>query len=221
MIPIAALFVDAKGCYAGFPGVHVWDIKRDARLYEGPWPVVAHPPCARWCMLAGLTQARHGLKRGEDGGCFESALNSVRRFGGVLEHPAHSRAWFAFGLPKPHPDGGWQRGLCGGWACQVEQGRYGHPARKATWLYAYGIDSAPSLRWGFSDFWPVDWRNGKQRREERSDAEAERKYAVVSWCGNRGLKDVPRVSKKQASATPHEFRDILIAIARSAAKVTS
>lgn len=92
---IAALFVQANGSYYGLPDVDPWDQKRDARLYPGPWPVVAHPPCSRWCRLAGLVEARWGHKRGEDGGCFAFALASVRRWGGVLEHPAYSDAWTA------------------------------------------------------------------------------------------------------------------------------
>lgn len=90
---IAALFVARRGVYAQLEGVDLWDERRDARTYAGPWPVVAHPPCSRWCRLAGLVEARWGHVRGDDGGCFASALQSVRVFGGVLEHPAYSLAW--------------------------------------------------------------------------------------------------------------------------------
>ena len=45
---IAALHVEYRGVYAGLPDVDLWDRDRDARTYAGPWPVVAHPPCARW-----------------------------------------------------------------------------------------------------------------------------------------------------------------------------
>lgn len=197
---IAALFVDARGCYAGLPDVDLWDEKRDARKYAGPWRVVAHPPCSRWCRLAGLVEARWGHKRGDDGGCFKSALASVRQWGGVLEHPAYSDAWPAFLLPEPDPLGGWQQGICGGWSCHVEQGRYGHPAKKATWLYAVVDDPSllPSLSWGSSP-------------DQKSTA-------LVSWCGNRvksGEKR-PRVGKRAASATPLPFRDLLLGIARTA-----
>ena len=209
---IAALFVARRGGYFGLPDVDPWDEARDARLYPGPHPVVAPPPCSRWCRLAGLVEARWGHKRGEDGGCFASALASVRRWGGVLEHPAYSDAWAAYDLPDPPPGGGWALTFCGGWVCHVEQGRYGHPAKKATWLYAHGTD-LPSLRWGAS-----------------SDQES---TALVSWCGNhtkkrwpmvsrchreepRGDYDVrPRLGKKAAAATPPEFRDVLLALARS------
>ncbi len=146
---VAALFVDPKGVYAGLEGVEVWDEARDARLYAGPWPVVAHPPCARWSRLAGFTEARFGLMRGEDGGCFAAALEAVRTFGGVLEHPAHSAAWARFGLPKPITHHGWTLGLEGGASCYVEQGRYGLPVKKATWLYAFGVE-LPELRWGYT-----------------------------------------------------------------------
>src|SRR5258708_3804871 len=61
---VAALYVDPNGVYASLPGVEVWDEARDARLYAGPWPVVAHPPCARWCRLAGFVEARFGYMRG-------------------------------------------------------------------------------------------------------------------------------------------------------------
>src|SRR3990167_2297049 len=104
---VAALFVDPRVVYSGLPDVEVWCEQRDARLYAGPWPVVAHPPCARWCRLAGLVEARWGHKRGEDGGCFEAALRAVRTWGGVLEHPAYRDAWDAFGLPVPPRHGGW------------------------------------------------------------------------------------------------------------------
>lgn len=195
--PIAALYVETGGHYFGVDGVDPWDAVRDARKYDGGTPVVAHPPCSRWCRLAGLVEARWGHKRGEDGGCFEHALATVRRVGGVLEHPAYSDAWPAFGLPKPPRSGGWIRGMCGGWSCHVEQVRYGHVAKKATWLYAYGVD-LPSLRWGSSP-----------------DCES---TALVSWCGNRvkSGESRPRVGKAAASRTPIEFRDVLIAMARSA-----
>lgn len=195
---VAALFVQAGGVYFGLSNVDPWDKARDARKYAGPWPVVAHPPCSRWCRLAGLVEKRWGHKRGEDGGCFASALANVRRCGGVLEHPAYSDAWRAFDLPRPATrHGGWQRGTCGGWSCHVGQGRYGHPAKKATWLYAFGVSELPTLRWG-SD---LDAKSG----------------ALVSWCGNRvrSGENRPRVGKSAASRTPEAFRDLLLGMARS------
>lgn len=132
---VAALFVKRGGPYWDLPGVDPWDEERDATDYAGPHPVVAHPPCARWCRLAGLVEARWGHKRGEDGGLFASALAAVRRWGGVLEHPAYSDAWAAFGLSRPQTGGGWVPADWpehDGWTCYVEQGRYGHPAKKAT-----------------------------------------------------------------------------------------
>ena len=42
---IAALYVETNGRYFNLDGVEPWDQERDARKYDGPWPVVAHPPC--------------------------------------------------------------------------------------------------------------------------------------------------------------------------------
>lgn len=196
---IAALYVAERGPYVGLQGVDAWPLSRDATRYAGPWPVVAHPPCARWCLLAGLVESRHPhLARGEDGGTFAAALAAVRAWGGVLEHPAYSGAWAAHGLAAPTTHGGWVAAdLHGGWTCCVEQGRYGHRARKRTWLYVAGVRDLPELRWGAT-----------------SAAEAR---AVVGYAQNRSPRTlVERMSKRESSATPPEFRDLLISIARSA-----
>lgn len=198
---IAALFVETNGVYYCLPEVDTWDEVRDARNYAGPWPVVAHPPCARWSRLAGFVEYRFGYKRGDDGGCFAAALAAVREYGGVMEHPAYSDAWSTFGLPSPPAGGGWQRGMCGGWSCHVEQIRYGHGARKQTWLYAYGVSLLPSLRWGQSPAGTQRFRSSTMRRANGT-ARADR--------GKPGL------TSRALSATPIEFRDILIAMARSA-----
>lgn len=197
---IAALFVHRNGVYYGIPDVDPWDEKRDARKYRGPYPVVAHPPCARWCRLAGLVEKRWGHKRGDDGGCFKSALDAVRLFGGVLEHPAYSDAWAAFGLSRPPTGGKWvQADSLGGWTCYVEQWRYGHVAKKATWLYANGV-ALPELKWG-------------RILDSKSTA-------LVSWCGNhtKAHDKRPRVGKAAAAATPIAFRDVLLTMARSVTK---
>lgn len=147
---VAALYVLPDGPYSGLPDVDVWDKARDARLYPGPWPVVAHPPCERWGRYwSGGPSAKVRRKMGDDGGCFVAALEAVRRWGGVLEHPEASHAWRAFRLMTRPKSGGWVSAGLGdpGWTCCVEQGHYGHPARKATWLYAVGCE-LPSLAVG-------------------------------------------------------------------------
>lgn len=199
---IAALYVATGGCYFGLPDVDPWDETRDARTYAGPWPVVAHPPCERWGRYwFGGPSARVRREKGDDGGCFRAALASVRRWGGVLEHPEASSAWAAHGLSSPPRGGGWvSAGFCGGWTCCVEQGQYGHRARKATWLYAVGVD-LPPLRWGRApgDFVRLD--EGFHSIEERARA------VKTGAC--------QRLSKRQRAATPPEFRDVLVDIARS------
>ena len=183
---VAALYVDPKGVYAGLPDVDVWDEARDARLYAGPWPVVAHPPCKSWSIMG---QCRPEIVRGEDGGCFWAALRAVRTFGGVLEHPAYTHAWKHFGLPTPTHEG-WSRTLFEeGWVCEIDQFRYGHRANKRTWLYYIGADPPPMLRWG----------------------RAARSTITVRNDGGGG--------RDQRSRTPVEFRDVLLHMARTAAKV--
>ena len=190
---ISALFVEKNGSYKGIEGVSIWDIDRDARKYNGPFSVVAHPPCSRWCKLANLVESLYGYRVGDDNGCFESALRSVRLYGGVLEHPAYSKAWKHFDLNTPPSTGGWVNAdLLGGWTCHVEQSRYGHKAKKPTWLYAYNVD-LPSMKWGKAD------------KKETTH--------MVSRLSSH--IDVPRLSKKEAIHTPPEFRDLLISIAES------
>lgn len=151
---VAALYVETGGHYFGLDDVDPWDEERNALLYLGPYPVVTHPPCQRWGHFwFGSTSPNYKGPRyekpGMDNGLFKAALAQVRYYGGVLEHPAQSRAWKHFGLNTPPKAGGWVRAdNCGGWTATVYQGHYGHRAPKATWLYAVGIDPLPELIWG-------------------------------------------------------------------------
>lgn len=198
---MAALFVVTGGVYYELEGVDPWDVARDARLYDGPHPVVAHPPCERWGRYwGGGPSAKVKREKGDDGGCFASALSSVRKYGGVLEHPEASHAWAAYGLVRPPRAGGWVRSDVG-WTCCVEQGHYGHKARKATWLYAV-CDTPPELVWGPSVGMRLD--EGFHSAEERRAARA------------AGVKPRKRLSKSELVATPVAFRDVLISIASSA-----
>jgi hypothetical protein len=129
-------------------------------------------------------------------------LASVRQWGGVLEHPADSHAWAAFNLNAPSRAGGWVAAdFHGGWTCYVEQGHYGHMSRKGTWLYAMGTE-LPELTWGC----------GEQRLHpiavERYGYEKARRIGMMAMVGGKRKTEI-------RNATPPEFRDLLLSIART------
>lgn len=197
MYRVAALFVQEGGCYFGLQEVDPWPISRDAREYDGPYPVVAHPPCQLWGALAAVNHKRWGgdhNKPGNDSGTFASALKSVNEYGGVLEHPAKSRAWAAHGLHRPQ-FGRWISSGSG-WVTEVWQSAYGHRARKATWLYFRGYDQPAQLRW--------DRVAGSHQ---------------VGFHDQRGkAANKPTLTKKEANATPTAFRDVLISLAKESVR---
>ena len=198
---IAALYIHEGGAYYGFADVDPWPESRDARLYLGPHAVVAHPPCERWGRYwSGGPSARERRTLGDDGGGFAAAKAAVDTWGGVLEHPEASHAFAAHGIVRPPRGGGWLRSG-GGWVCCVEQGHYGHPARKATWLYLVGVERPPELRWGPST---------GQRLDEGFHSAAERRAARAS-----GAKPRRRLSRLECLSTPPEFRDLLLGFARA------
>lgn len=205
---IAALFVAKGGCYFGLEDVEPWDETRDARLYPGPHPIVAHPPCQRWGKLwAGqplyIKRTSRRKIKGDDGGCFEAALTAARKWGGVIEHPWLSHAWAHFGLNKPPRTGGWiAADFHGGWTCCVEQGRYGHYARKPTLLLAYKVE-LPELDWGIGE------SRLPQEVIDRMGLPRAKRLGEVGAQGG-GTDSKPRIG------TPLPFRDLLLSIVRTA-----
>jgi hypothetical protein len=108
-------------------------------------------------------------------------------------------------LVRPPRGGGWVRADWAwgfdGWTCCVEQGAYGHKARKATWLYAHSV-TLPELKWGSAD-------GDFLRLDDGFHSAAERRRAIKTGV-------CQRLSKKQRAATPVKFRDLLLSIARTA-----
>jgi hypothetical protein len=193
---VAALYVDPRGPYPSMLGVDCWDEARDARNYAGPHPVVAHPPCGRWCRLAKFCEARHGLRVGDDGGCFRSALDSVMAWGGILEHPAFTLAWRAHGLIAPKPGAGWQRTTGGYWVADVVQAAWGHVATKQTWLLFRGDAPPAGTRW------------------ERPKGSMVIGHYTRQADGTIYRRSQDRIHDKRAIHTPPRFAEFLVEAAR-------
>lgn len=192
---VAALYVSRKGPYWGRPDVDAWDEERDARLYQGDLPVVAHPPCGRWGKFAKVNFVRWGGEHnrpGNDGGCFDCALSAIRLWGGVLEHPASSAAWTKHQLARP-PLHGWGRLITGEWACEVWQSAYGHLARKKTWLLYCGATPPHDLLW----------------------VKTPGQFQIGGYDRNRIGRNKPSLLGIAASLTPPAFADALLSLARN------
>lgn len=118
--------------YKTLHAVDCWDEARDVRNFTGSGPVVTHAPCRAWSAFCSH-QAK--VPPGEK----ELALlcaDHLRRNGGVFEHPAHSRAFKAAGLPLPGES------LADLWTVEVWQAWWGYSMMKKTWLCFSKIDPA-------------------------------------------------------------------------------
>lgn len=85
MRTIAALYVDPLGAYRGLPGVELWDYRRNAKHYEGPHPVIAHPPCGPWSRLKFLCTK-------QDASCGPRAVEQLQKWGGRTRAPERQHA---------------------------------------------------------------------------------------------------------------------------------
>lgn len=186
---VSALFVAPSSVYLALDGVDCWGADRNALQWPGGTPVVAHPPCRLWSRMRGLAGEHPGEKR-----MAPWAVDQVRRWGGVLEHPAGSSLWPVLGLPMRGMD------QYGGWTYPVDQVWFGHRARKRTLLYVVGVPPAsiPPVPMSLAD--PTH---------------------TATWGGapapRVGGQDVPRpgLSPAERSATPPAFARWLVALARA------
>ena len=152
---VAVLYARQDSIYKAL-SPHVFDIDRDARRYNGPFPVVAHPPCRAWGRLRTFAKPRPDEKA-----LGFHAVQVVRTWGGVLEHPAHSTLWQACDLAAPG-----QRDSFGGFTYVVEQAWFGHRAPKLTWLYIVGADCLPEVPYELGQ------RSGRVELMGRNEREA-------------------------------------------------
>ncbi len=128
---IAVLCVAKNSIYKTLHDVDCYDINRDCRTFPGGVPIVAHPPCRSWSAYC-AHQAKPLPGEKELG---PWCVEQLRKWGGVLEHPAHSRLFDACNLPKPGNES--KAAEC--WSMEVEQSWWGDSRKKLTWLAFFGV----------------------------------------------------------------------------------
>ena len=154
---VAALFVRKSNHYAAL-GCDCYDQQRDALTWPGGVPGVFHPPCRAWGQLSHMAKPRPGEKE-----LSLWAMEKVRQFGGVLEHPYASRLWAEAGCI-----GFGMRDRFGGVLVPVMQSWWGHRAPKKSCLYIVG----PVPEIPFSEHATVTTvdRMGRPERERTPEA---------------------------------------------------
>ncbi len=196
---IAVLFAREDSAYKKLPQCEVYDMARDARTYDGPWPVVAHPPCRSWGRLRAFAKPR-----ADERNLARMATALVRELGGVLEHPAGSTLWPAQRLPKPGERDQW-----GGWTFAAPQKWWGHRAEKATWFYIVGCEPR--------DIPDVPLTLGKAgaviRLDQRRPDGTHIRKGDADW--------VPRLSAAENEHTPPELASWLVALALRCARANA
>lgn len=131
----AALFVREDSDYKSRVDWDCYDIKRDALNYKENFPVVCHPPCRSWGRLSHMA---FNVRPGEKELAF-SAIEFVRKHGGILEHPKGSKLFKEGYLPPAGKSDEFGKTI------EIDQFDFGHVARKGTYLYICGTNKLPRL----------------------------------------------------------------------------
>ena len=192
MMSIAVLFARSDSNYKTIQGCDVWDKDRDATRWSGGVPVIAHPPCRGWGQLRKLANPAPGEKE-----LALFAVDQVRRYGGVLEHPVASTLWPVAGLPEPG-----ERDQYGGWTLVISQRWWGHRAEKLTRLYIVGVEpgGVPDIPITLGEAECICGSSGRRR-----DGSRLRK-------GDPGWR--PEITKAEREHTPPALAEWLVELAK-------
>ncbi len=202
---VAVLFARRDSVYKTLDAADVWDEDRDARLWTGGLPVVAHPPCRLWAKLRQFAKASDPAMEMQ---LARDAVAHVRQFGGVLEHPAESTLWADRGLPKPGraPDD------FGGWTAQIRQCDWGHKAEKLTWLYIVGChpDNLPPVPPRAEPVGVIKPQRGVPRDGRKIVTKADREHTpekLAIWLVEVASRCKPQAQRWRAGAVRAKAED--------------
>jgi len=185
---VSVLFVREDSIYKTLAGCDCYDVKRDARSFDGLGPVIAHPPCRTWGNLRTMATSAPA----DEKELAPWAIAQVRHCGGVLEHPAGSKLFNYCGCGTIAEPDEW-----GGWRLLVDQYHWGHRASKPTRLYIVGCS--------YASLPPIPHRIGIPT------------HCITQGHGVRigHTKFKPRVPQWERETTPKAFAEWLVAVARS------
>lgn len=192
MNSVAVLFARSDSNYKSMAMCDVYDKDRNALNYEGGFSVVAHPPCRAWGQLRKMANPAPGEKE-----LALFAVQQVRQWGGVLEHPKKSTLWPVAGLPEPG-----ERDEFGGWTLPINQNWWGHRAEKPTRLYIVGCEpeSIPDMPLVLGEASHVVGVAGRRRDGSRLRR------------GDAGWR--PEITKAEREHTPYDLAVWLVELAR-------
>lgn len=104
-------------------GLDCYDKNRHVFSFTGDNMVIAHPPCRTFSKLRYLVR-----DIGNDYDLAAYCISKLKSNGGILEQPARSTMMEKFSLHKP---------------VYVDQGWFGYPLSKPTWLWFFDCDPLP------------------------------------------------------------------------------
>ncbi len=136
------LFVQKNSKYYNYDCFDCYDEQRNALTSQARVPLICHPPCRKFSRLRAFSKAPLKEKQ-----LAYFALDRVRMYGGILEHPKSSTLWKTgnFNL-----DGTVDQ--YGGFLRTVNLSDFGFPAKKPTNLYFVGLrpGELPSIPLNFN-----------------------------------------------------------------------
>lgn len=192
---VSILFARSDSVYKSLADCDVWDAERNALNWPGGCPIVAHPPCRAWGRLRAFAKPRPGERE-----LAIWAVEQVRKWGGVLEHPACSLLWPEAHLPVPGTIDAF-----GGWTQWISQWWFGHKADKPTLLYIVGCapENVP----------PIPFRLGRSECVIRLDKRRPDGSHI-----RKGDPDYRRpLGQAEREGTPLALAEWLVSVARKAA----
>lgn len=184
-----AYFINNKSKYFRHDGFDPWTVDRDALKTESQAPAVYHPPCQQWGRLKRFARVNPIEKL-----LAIWALDRVRQFGGVLEHPRTSDLWkyVSVDATKGYDEHG-------GFLLSVNLHWFGYPAQKKTVLYIVGCKRSelPPIPLNFNAVSKTIGKRTPGMTEIQKTRRSETPGQMIEW-----FYDVLRIVNNQPRTAP-------------------